>query len=155
MSDSLWCQGLYLTRLLRPWNSPSKNTGVGCHSLLQGIFPTQVSCIAGGLFTVWATREFLWMISIHTSISNLSCIYWTTGHLPFDVPQALEPELLLMFGSLHSLLSWLERPCVLSSSNASSLSFKPQACVPFSRKLFWDYCSYILELLLLGIHSVL
>ena len=32
---------LYLTRLLCPWNSPGKNTGVGCHSLLQGIFPTQ------------------------------------------------------------------------------------------------------------------
>ena len=26
------------TRLLYPWNSPDKNTGVGCHSLLQGIF---------------------------------------------------------------------------------------------------------------------
>ena len=24
------------TRLLYPWNSPGKNTGVGCHSLLQG-----------------------------------------------------------------------------------------------------------------------
>ena len=24
-----------------PWDSPGKNTGVGCHSLLQGIFPTQ------------------------------------------------------------------------------------------------------------------
>ena len=23
------------------WNSPGKNTGVGCHFLLQGIFPTQ------------------------------------------------------------------------------------------------------------------
>src|SRR5574341_916161 len=23
------------------WNSPGKNTGVGCHALLQGIFPTQ------------------------------------------------------------------------------------------------------------------
>ena len=29
--------------LLCPWNSPGKNTRVGCHSLLQGIFPTQVS----------------------------------------------------------------------------------------------------------------
>ena len=26
-------------------------------SLLQGIFPTQVSCIAGGFFTSWATKE--------------------------------------------------------------------------------------------------
>ena len=29
------------TRLLCPWNSPGKNTGVGSHSLLQGIFLTQ------------------------------------------------------------------------------------------------------------------
>ena len=28
-------------RLLCPWNSPDKNIGVGCHSLLQGIFLTQ------------------------------------------------------------------------------------------------------------------
>ena len=29
------------TGLLCPWDFPSKNTGVGCHFLLQGIFPTQ------------------------------------------------------------------------------------------------------------------
>ena len=42
---------------------PGKNTGVSCHALLQGIFPiqdrTQVSDIAGGFFTNWATREAL------------------------------------------------------------------------------------------------
>ena len=26
-----------------PWDSPGKNTGVGCHALFQGIFPTQGS----------------------------------------------------------------------------------------------------------------
>ena len=31
------------TRLLPPWDSPGKSTGVGCHFLLQGIFPTQGS----------------------------------------------------------------------------------------------------------------
>ena len=31
------------TRLLHSWDSPGKNTGVGCHFLLQGIFPTQGS----------------------------------------------------------------------------------------------------------------
>ena len=36
VSDSLRPQGLY-----SPWNSPGQNTGVGSHSLLQGIFPTQ------------------------------------------------------------------------------------------------------------------
>ena len=35
--------GLQSTRLLCPWDFPGKNTGVGCHFLLQGIFPTQGS----------------------------------------------------------------------------------------------------------------
>ena len=30
-------------RSLCPWDCPGKNTGVGCHGLLQGIFPTQGS----------------------------------------------------------------------------------------------------------------
>ena len=30
-----------LTRLLCPWDSPGKNTGVDCHALFQGIFLTQ------------------------------------------------------------------------------------------------------------------
>ena len=41
MSDSLWVHGLQPARLLSPWNSPDKNTGVGCHFLFQGIFPTR------------------------------------------------------------------------------------------------------------------
>ena len=36
MSNSLRPHGLY-----SPWNSPGKNIRVGCHALLQGIFPTQ------------------------------------------------------------------------------------------------------------------
>ena len=43
MSDSLQPYGLESTRLVRPWNCPGKNTGVGCHFLLQGIFLTQGS----------------------------------------------------------------------------------------------------------------
>ena len=37
----LWPHGLQPARLLCPWNLPGKNTGMGCHFLLQGIFPTQ------------------------------------------------------------------------------------------------------------------
>ena len=35
MSDSVQPHRRQLTRLPRPWNSPGKNTGVGCHFLLQ------------------------------------------------------------------------------------------------------------------------
>ena len=42
-------------------DSPDKNTGMGCHALLHGIFPTQGSNsglhITGWFFTIWATRE--------------------------------------------------------------------------------------------------
>ena len=41
MPDSLRPHGLQPTRLLCPWDFPGKDTGVGCHFLLQWIFPTQ------------------------------------------------------------------------------------------------------------------
>ena len=78
MSNSLWPYGLQPTRLLCPWNFPGKNTGVGGHSLLQGIFPTQgsnpdlPSSIAGRFFTVWAPGKPL-MCKILHKYENSSC----------------------------------------------------------------------------------
>ena len=43
MSDSLHTHGSKPARILCPWDVPGKNTGVGCHFLLQGIFLTQGS----------------------------------------------------------------------------------------------------------------
>ena len=54
-------------------DSPGQNTGVGSCFLLQGIFPTRVSRIAGGFFTVWATRkvirEIMYMYSLSLSFN--------------------------------------------------------------------------------------
>ena len=44
--------------VLCPWDSPGKTTGVGCHSLLQGIFPTQRSNL--GLLNY---RQILYQLS--------------------------------------------------------------------------------------------
>ena len=41
MSSSLQPHGLEPARLLCPWNSSGKDTGVGSHSLLQGTFQTR------------------------------------------------------------------------------------------------------------------
>ena len=41
VSDSLQPHGLWPARLLCPWNFPGKNTGAGCHFLLQGICAPQ------------------------------------------------------------------------------------------------------------------
>ena len=61
VSESLQPYGLQPARLLCLWKFQGKNTGVSCHFLLQGIFPTQGSnlCIfaflelAGRFFTTW------------------------------------------------------------------------------------------------------
>ena len=51
-----WTVAHLQSTILCPWDFPGMNTGVGCHSLLQGIFPTQGSkaetvALAGGFFT--------------------------------------------------------------------------------------------------------
>ena len=43
MSDSLWPYRVEPSSFLCPWDSPGKNNGVGCHTLLQGIFLIQGS----------------------------------------------------------------------------------------------------------------
>ena len=58
MSDSLLTPGLQLARLLYPWNSPGKNTGVGSHSLVQGIFPSQ-----GSNLGLLQSRQILYHLS--------------------------------------------------------------------------------------------
>ena len=43
VSNSLQPREPQPARLLCPWDFPGKNTGVGYHFLLRGIFPTQIS----------------------------------------------------------------------------------------------------------------
>ena len=56
---TLWLYGLWSTRLLCPWDSPGKNTGMDGHALLQGISLTQGS-----------------------NLSLLSLRHWQAGSLP-------------------------------------------------------------------------
>ena len=56
------CSPMDYQGLLCLWNFPDKNTGAGCHYLLQGIFWMQgsnpvSSALAGGFFTTGATWE--------------------------------------------------------------------------------------------------
>ena len=64
-------------------DSPGKNTGVGCHSILQGIFPTQdwtqFSHIADGFFTIWATRE------IYVVVQSIGCV-WLCDPMDCSMP---------------------------------------------------------------------
>ena len=55
---TLQLHGLKPTRLLCPWDSPGKNNGVGSHSLLQGIVPTQ-----GSNSGLWHCRQIFYHLS--------------------------------------------------------------------------------------------
>ena len=82
MSDSLQPHGLWPTSLLCPWDSPGKNTGVGCPFVLQGILLAQETeieslaslVLAGGLFTTVPTGSPLIIKTKHKSMSDL-CLH--------------------------------------------------------------------------------
>ena len=108
--------GLYPSRLLCPQDFPGKNTGVGCHFLLQGIFPTQESN-PGVLhcrqilywLLYWATREALntsysWTftaltIPLSTSISSTLNSYWFYAHFKFYLCCKSWPNSLILISS--------------------------------------------------------
>ena len=56
-------------------DSPGGNTGVGCHALLQGIFPTQrlnqVSHIAGGIFYHLSYQGSRYVVAVSNCCFNL------------------------------------------------------------------------------------
>ena len=115
--QSLGCVRLFATpwavasSLISPWNSPGKNTGVGCcHALRQGIFPTQ-----GPNLGLLHCRQILHSLSHHgcpkekgsfgTWTWNLSCL----RHEPYTVEQSAsfpgeEGVLLLLSIYLISIL---------------------------------------------------
>ena len=71
MSTSLQPHGLKPARLLCPWDFPRKRTGVGCHFLLQGDFPTQG----------WNLHLLHWQTD-SLSLGHLGS-RWSPGLLPF------------------------------------------------------------------------
>ena len=78
--SSLW--RVQPTRLICPWNFPGKNTGVGCHSLLQwSSWPrdwTWASGTAGRFFTTWDTTEALIRtVKLKICVACFILVVWT------------------------------------------------------------------------------
>ena len=86
--------GSWCSRLLCPRICPSKNTGVGCHFLLQGIFPTRglnscllnllhwqvVSLAPSHLGSAWAFYRFWQMYMITPLHYNIIQISYCSKH---------------------------------------------------------------------------
>ena len=126
MPNSLWPYGLWPTRLLCPWDSSAKNTGVGNHALLQGIFPTQDSkpglLHCSRFFTIWATREvvtlfftficfsFFYFHSTSHSITLCSffiCYTYCLLSVSFSTMQAMQGQQSVHCLQMLTTLSWI------------------------------------------------
>ena len=149
MSDSV-TQRTVATRLLCPWDSPGKNTEVGCHALLQGIFQTQGSCCS----LIWLR---LILVVAH-GISDLPCNVrnrdsstWNAG--PHPGIQTGPPAL-----GAQSLNRWTTREvlssCVLTgtpgSENLAFLEVLPpwasvSLCIGWGEGV-WDRESVLFQL---------
>ena len=107
MSDSVRPRRQQPTRLHRPWDSPGKNTGVGCHGLLQcmkgkrerevaqlcSTLPDPMDCSLAGSFAhgIFQARGLEWVAFSFIQPSCYVCSEWMwflVGDL--DSPDILE-----------------------------------------------------------------
>ena len=112
VSVSVRLHGLEPTRLLSPWDSPGKNTGVGCHALLQRIFLTQ-----GSNLGILHCRQILYCLSHQGSPlsfhslpvpSFLHSKFWLGNHSSSSSPKT--PLLGLFLISCSSSVCFLLSP---------------------------------------------
>ena len=112
--------GLYPARLLCLWDFPGRDTGVGFHFLLQGIFLTQESN-PGLLYYMWTpalqVNSFLTesqeksLISIFVSVSISSCTY------VFYLCVLLKPHYRTIQRIYKLVCNWEKRQKYLISAN--------------------------------------
>ena len=87
------------------WSSPGKNTGVGSHPFLQGVFPTQGSnpgLLHFRFFSIWATKEAL--------------LSWNCHYLFYHLELLDQMYLLIILASVHAGHSLWLWSCANSTS---------------------------------------
>ena len=114
-----------VSRLLCPWASPGKNTGVGCHVLLEGIFPTQ-----GLNLGLLHCRQILYNLSFTTlasmvaqTVKNLPAMPETQiQSLGWEAP--LEKEMATHSSILVQKIPWTEEPGGLPSMGLQRVRYE-------------------------------
>ena len=149
MSDSVRPHRWQPTRLPRPWDSPGKNTGVGCHFLLQCMRVKSESEVAQSCPTLWDPMDCsLPGSSVHgifqarilewgaTAFSDVLC-YFVVNQLSAYVKVyfwALSSvPLICVSFSANSMLFWLLWLCSVIWNQGM---WYLQPCCSFSR-LLW------------------
>ena len=98
-----------------PWGFPGKSTGVGCHLLLQGIFPTQV--LNQGLLHCRQTLDHLshqvYMRElIHPKMSGQKqCLQWGKWHYQRNSGQSITQYCFYLPGTVRLPVHLRKPPC--------------------------------------------
>ena len=109
--------GLGPARLLCSWNSPGKNTGVGCRSLLQRIFLTQGS---NPLLLHWQAGSLL--------LSQQLCLFSQSCQTLCN-PMDCTPPGSSVHGILQArILDWVAMPSSKGSSHPRDLTQFSRIC---------------------------
>ena len=116
MSDSLQPHGLYPARLLHPWDFPGKNSVVGCHFLLQGIFTTQGSN-PGLPHCRWTPYHLSHQGSLMSIFIPLVKLF-AQGYLPHTLPPPSDDFYLQL------CLDNTQTHCILNLPSEQRFSFK-------------------------------
>ena len=103
VSNSLHHRGLYPSRLLCSWDFPGKNTGVGGHFLLQGIFLTQGSNPRLLCLLHWQVDSL--------PLSHVESPKWSCVHSDGKHSSALSPQICFLFLKLR--VKWNHTVCGL------------------------------------------
>ena len=118
MSDSFRPHGL--TRLLSPWNSPGKNTGVGCHAFFKRIFVTQ-----GSNPGLPHCRWVLYYLSLQGTPARFLCPWDSLSKNSGERNHSLLQGIFTTKGSSQGLLHFRRILYQLSHKESPLLKFKP------------------------------
>ena len=144
MSDSVRLHRRQPTRLPLPWESPAKNTGVGCHFLLQCMKAKSLSCVrllvthglqptrllhpwdfpgkstGVGCHCLLCSNEYSGSISFRIDWFDLFAVQGTLKHLQFGSSPA--PQFESINPSMLSLLLWSSSHIYLTTGKIIALT---------------------------------
>ena len=131
MSDSVQPHRWQPTTLPRPWDSPGKNTGVGCHFLLQCMkvkSEREVAQLCPTLATPW-TAAYQSPPSMGFSRQE----YWSGVPLPslsLHAPHSIFSEIISIIGEVN----------FYNINSNIKLSFDMRIAVLSFLKITWSFC---------------
>ena len=106
MSNSVRSHRRQPTRLPRPWDSPGKNTGVGCHFLLQCMKMKSESEVAQSCLTL--ATPWIAAYQAPPSMGFSRQKYWNGVPLPSPTQHIYEDLNLEMRGNGWMMLPWIK-----------------------------------------------